>query len=259
MTKAINITQEVLSKNPHLQSYGLGITVFTDSNFPSRFKGVKVVGGYYISRTDLHEQDGFWDVEKLPLGENQKYGSIERKGTENLYHYPIIDLTAEEIQNNAISNDNSEKENLIQDKMRIDAEAALIQEVEAIPIDDAEAMQESIPLQKWWTEGETVVGSVLSNNPFDIRKDFDADNIIRLWKCKQGHTTQSDYRPKDTQALWEMIPFPGEYFKYNPMTLYSEGDIVWFPEVGDTLYRSKIDNNSWSPTGYPQGWEVYNP
>lgn len=214
--------------------------------------------GYHTLPDAEHFADG-WKQVVTPVYNS----SIEKLGElveyPDKFEYSVQPLTDEEIQNNAISNDNSEKENLIQDKMRIDAEAALIQEVEAIPIDDAEAMQESIPLQKWWTEGETVVGSVLSNNPFDIRKDFDADNIIRLWKCKQGHTTQSDYRPKDTQALWEMIPFPGEYFKYNPMTLYSEGDIVWFPEVGDTLYRSKIDNNSWSPTGYPQGWEVYNP
>src|SRR5690606_21344488 len=214
--------------------------------------------GYNTLSDSEHFADG-WKIVVTPVYNS----SIEKLGElveyPDRFEYSVQRLTDEEIQKNAISNANSEKENLIHDKMRIDAEAALIQEVEAIPIDDAEAMQESIPLQKWWTEGETVVGSVLSNNPFDIRKDFDADNIIRLWKCKQGHTTQSDYRPKDTQALWEMIPFPGEYFKYNPMTLYSEGDIVWFPEVGDTLYRSKIDNNSWSPTGYPQGWEVYNP
>jgi hypothetical protein len=34
--------------------------------------------------------------------------------------------------------------------------------------------------------------------------------------------------------------------------LYMTGDMVRFE--GD-VYRSLIDNNSWSPTAYPQGWE----
>ncbi len=100
MKKTIKITQEVLNANQLFQDkgFGLGIKEFTDSNFPSRFNGVENVGSYYQTRTDLHEQDGFWDVEKLPLGENQKYGTIQRKGTENLYHYPLIDLTEQEIE-----------------------------------------------------------------------------------------------------------------------------------------------------------------
>ena len=135
MKKAINITQQIISKNQSFENFGLGIKEFTTSNFPKRFNGVENVSGYYETKTHLHEQDSFWDVEKLPLGENQKYGTIQRKGTENKYHYPVINLTDEEIQSRIISNSEAVKEqrikeNLIQDKMRIDAEAALIQEVE---------------------------------------------------------------------------------------------------------------------------------
>lgn len=107
MNKAITITQEIKDKNPDFRNFGLGIKVFTNSNFPKRFNGVENVSGYYETKTHLHEQDGFWEVERLPLSENQKYGTIERKGTENKYHYPVIDLTQEEIdikQQEAIDN-----------------------------------------------------------------------------------------------------------------------------------------------------------
>lgn len=37
---------------------------------------------------------------------------------------------------------------------------------------------------------------------------------------------------------------------------YKTGDIV---KYNGQLYKSKIDNNVWSPSEYPAGWEVYNP
>lgn len=38
-----------------------------------------------------------------------------------------------------------------------------------------------------------------------------------------------------------------------------EGNGVWYPTLNSTLYRSKIDNNSWSPDEYANGWEIYVP
>ena len=93
--KAITITQQVKDNNRSFKSYPLGIKIFT--TLPNKFCGTENVTGSYQNRTDLHEEDGFWNIEKLPLGEHQKYGAIEQKGTEKLYHYPIIDFTEEEI------------------------------------------------------------------------------------------------------------------------------------------------------------------
>jgi hypothetical protein len=35
--------------------------------------------------------------------------------------------------------------------------------------------------------------------------------------------------------------------------IYNTGDKVIFE---GQVYRSTIDNNTWSPTAYPQGWEL---
>lgn len=94
--KAITITQQVKDNNRSFKSYPLGIKIFT--TLPNKFCGTENVTGSYQNRTDLHEEDGFWNIEKLPLGEHQKYGAIEQKGNENLYHYPIENYTQEEIE-----------------------------------------------------------------------------------------------------------------------------------------------------------------
>lgn len=93
--KAINITQEIKDKNHYFKNYSLGIKIF--STLPNRFNGVVNVISDYQGHTDKHETDGFWNIEQLPLGEHQKYGAIEQKGSEKLYHYPLIDKTPEEI------------------------------------------------------------------------------------------------------------------------------------------------------------------
>ena len=94
--KALAITQNIKDHNPHIAFKDVGTCqIFT--TLPNKFCGTENVTGSYQNRTDLHEADGFWDIEQLPLGEHQKYGAIEQKGTEKLFHYPLIDKTPEEI------------------------------------------------------------------------------------------------------------------------------------------------------------------
>lgn len=41
---------------------------------------------------------------------------------------------------------------------------------------------------------------------------------------------------------------------------YSKGDEVTFPTYEDgSVYRSLLDRNTWSPTDYPDGWELVEP
>lgn len=103
--KALYITQEIKDRNPSFRNYGLGLKTF--NILPSRFNGVENVGGYYNQRTDLHKLDGFWSVEKLPLGQYQRHGALERKGNENLYHYPVLDFTQEEIDTAILTEQNA--------------------------------------------------------------------------------------------------------------------------------------------------------
>ena len=64
---------------------------------PTVFELKPNVSYYNLQDESVHIDDGFWIVEKLPLGLNQYYGAIEQKGVEQKYHYPIIDKTQEEI------------------------------------------------------------------------------------------------------------------------------------------------------------------
>ena len=80
-----------------------------------------------------------------------------------------------------------------------------------------------------------------------------------LYKCVQAHTSQADWTPDITPALWVAVSIE-EYPEWVQPTgahdAYNIGDIVSY---NGTLYISLIDANVWSPEGYPAGWEVYTP
>ena len=91
---------------------------------------------------------------------------------------------------------------------------------------------------------------------------YAADDRIRygekLYRCVQAHTSQSDWTPDVTPALWTEVAKPGEIPVWKQPTgaqdAYNKGDKVWYPEKNTTVYESTIDGNVWSPADYPQGW-----
>lgn len=82
----------------------------------------------------------------------------------------------------------------------------------------------------------------------------------KLYRCVQAHTSQADWTPDATPALWTEVARPGEIPVWRQPTgaqdAYMTGDKVWYPEKDTTVYVSTIDNNVWSPDAYPAGWEV---
>ena len=87
----------------------------------------------------------------------------------------------------------------------------------------------------------------------------------KTYECLQSHQTQDDWTPTATLGvLWKEVPQQSEEYAVfvhptGAHDVYMEGDIVWYPTLNSTLYRSKIDNNSWSPDEYANGWEIYVP
>lgn len=77
-----------------------------------------------------------------------------------------------------------------------------------------------------------------------------------LYECLQPHTSQSDWTPDVTPALWTKKTPAGVIAEWVQPTgsedAYNTGDKVLFE--GKT-YESLIDANVWSPTDYPAGWE----
>ena len=81
----------------------------------------------------------------------------------------------------------------------------------------------------------------------------------QLYKVVQAHTSQEDWKPDTTPALYTPIGLTEEgYPVWSKPTgahdAYSIGDIV---DYNGTLYKSLIDGNVYSPEEYPAGWEVY--
>lgn len=79
----------------------------------------------------------------------------------------------------------------------------------------------------------------------------------QLYRVVQAHTSQEDWKPDATPALYTPIGLnPQGYPEWSRPTgahdAYNTGDIV---DYNGTLYKSLIDGNVWSPEEYPAGWE----
>lgn len=78
-----------------------------------------------------------------------------------------------------------------------------------------------------------------------------------LYKALQSHTSQPTWTPEDAPSLWAKvlvvdsttIPDWEQPISTNG---YVTGDRVKFE---GRVYESLIDNNVWSPAGYPAGWK----
>ena len=86
-----------------------------------------------------------------------------------------------------------------------------------------------------------------------------------LYKVIQAHTSQAGWEPDIAPSLFaknlivkdeegEQVDIP-EWVQPDSTNPYMIGDKVIF---GGKVYQSVIDNNVWSPTDYPQGWEEVN-
>ena len=76
-----------------------------------------------------------------------------------------------------------------------------------------------------------------------------------LYKCVQAHTSQADWTPDATPALWVVVSideYPEWVQPLGATDAYNKGDIVSY---NGKLYRSTIDGNVWAPDAYPAGWE----
>jgi hypothetical protein len=93
-----------------------------------------------------------------------------------------------------------------------------------------------------------------TNTPYTVNDRRRHDNT--LYRCVQAHTSLSDWTPDATPALWTRISVE-EYPQWVQPTgahdAYMIGDKVTFD---DQRYVSVINNNTWSPSAYPQGWQL---
>ena len=79
-----------------------------------------------------------------------------------------------------------------------------------------------------------------------------------LYKVLQGHTSQSTWTPEDAPSLFAEVlvtgdeETPPEWKQPDSTNPYMIGDRVTY---NGKIYESTMDNNVWSPDGYPRGWK----
>ena len=99
---------------------------------------------------------------------------------------------------------------------------------------------------------------------WEAGKAYEANDRVlydgKLYKVNQSHTSQEDWTPENTPALFSEVAMPGEIPVWKQpigsSDAYNKGDQVHYPTEDDPVYESLIDGNVWSPADYPQGWEA---
>ena len=114
---------------------------------------------------------------------------------------------------------------------------ALIEKsVESLP--DTEAL-DCVTLFPEWAVGVTYV--------VDERVGYNE----KLYRVVQAHTSQANWTPDVTPALFTEVAQPGEIPVWKQPTgaqdAYMKDDKVWYPEKDTTIYISLINNNVWAP------------
>lgn len=188
---------------------------------------------------------GIYKVEQPILGENQRKGTIYFDAVNELYKYTVVDFTQEEIENNIKAISEGARFELIQQI----AEQQIL-DASQTEEDDTKLL-ETQALYPFWE-----VGLDLTIN--HKIQAFDG-NELKLYRIVQTHTTQSNWHPTVTPALFTRVALSDEILDWVQPTgaqdAYNTGDKVNFE---GKVYESVIDANTWSPTAYPAGWNEIN-
>lgn len=80
----------------------------------------------------------------------------------------------------------------------------------------------------------------------------------QLYQVLQDHFSQEDWTPDNAPSLYKAIGInengiPNWIQPLGASDAYNKGDKVMYKEQ---VYVSLIDNNTWSPEAYPQGWQL---
>ena len=119
---------------------------------------------------------------------------------------------------------------------------ALIEKA-AVSLTDEDAL-EGVELFPKWKE------------PFAYALDDRVQYEAKLYKCVQAHTSQSDWTPDTTPAMWTEVAKPGTIPVWRQPTgaqdAYMTGDKVHYPDENGPVYVSTMDYNVYAPDVY--GW-----
>ena len=103
---------------------------------------------------------------------------------------------------------------------------------------------------------ETALTGVELFPPWSVGKSYATGDRVQhegtLYKCVQGHTSQADWTPPVTPALWTAVSldeYPAWVQPTGAHDAYGKGDKVTH---NGKRWTSDVDNNTWEPGVY--GW-----
>ena len=135
--------------------------------------------------------------------------------------------------------------------------------------EQAYAIREAMDYAGATLEDEQALVCVRLYRPWGVKKEYAVGDFLtfgtnsvgdpQLFKVVQAHTSQSDWLPDATPALYVAIGldengYPEWAQPTGAHDAYNKGDVVNYKDV---LYESLIDGNVYSPEAYPAGWAVY--
>lgn len=119
-------------------------------------------------------------------------------------------------------------------------------------LDDEKAVEVATVFPRYEIGKTYAVGEI-------IAADENSVGDPQLYRIVQAHTSQADWVPAVTPALYEPIGMDDKGFPVwskpsGAHDAYDAGDVVNFNGV---LKESTIDGNVYSPDEYPAGWKEY--
>ena len=136
-------------------------------------------------------------------------------------------------------------------------------------IEQAQAIREAMDIAGATLTDEQALVCVRLYRPYEVGKEYKKDEFCtygvngvgdpQLYKVNQDHTSQADWKPDITPALYTAIGLDDSGYPVwaqptGAHDAYNQGDIV---NYNGTLYQSLINGNVYAPDAYPAGWAVY--
>ena len=121
----------------------------------------------------------------------------------------------------------------------------------AATLSEGKALEVASVYPAWETARAYAVGDIVSYGTNPVGDP-------QLYKVVQAHTSQADWTPDATPALYDAFGLDDAGYPLwaqpsGAHDAYNVGDIV---NYNGQLYKSTIGGNVWPPNVYPTGWET---
>jgi len=183
------------------------------------------------------------------------YFSKSLRTDKGAYRYKLVNGSSQECSNEEIleqenKNEASKPSNANKQKVKSQMQRAV--QLFAMTLPEKTALEIPYVYDSWKKGRAYVIDEYLTYGTNTVGDP-------QLYKVVQAHTSQEDWTPDITPALYTPIGLDNSGYPIwaqptGAHDAYNIGDIV---NYNGALYKSLIDGNVYSPEAYPDGWELY--